>query len=68
MANPKEPEIQTARTCSYSLTPEEERKIQEAYFAFAEFSEDFPDGRISFKELKKVLQNIGHDDASDEEV
>ncbi len=31
------------------------KKITEAFYAFAEFSEDYPQGRISFKELKKVL-------------
>jgi Ca2+-binding EF-hand superfamily protein len=46
---------------------DDRKKVTEAFFAFAQFSPEFPGGRISFKELKKVLQDIGQS-ASDEEI
>ena len=43
----------------YSLFSNQALQLSEAFFAFAEFSKHYPEGRISFKELKAVLEDIG---------
>ena len=41
------------------LGKDDRKKIKEAFFAFADFSKHHPEGRISYKELKLVLEDIG---------